>query len=118
VLLSVAGLFFISIGALWLHETEPWYDNTLVQRMMGGYHSWRDDSGRIADVFPAGMRSDDAFQLLRRNGFSCTASDTQINCMRQINRALVCGGQFDINVSFDAANFVTTRTAKSYFMCP
>ena len=124
VLLALAGLVLIYVAATWLSLTEPWYHRMLVQRMNAGPHSmpWREDTERIADVFPAGMTETAAAKLLHRNGFTCTrqepsdGSGAQLQCMRETNE-LICTGRYSITIFLSGANVVTSRTARSYHAC-
>ena len=124
VLLGLVGIVLVYVGAVWLSVTEPWYDRMLIQRMSAGAYSapWREDTERIADVFPDGMADTAAAKVLHRNGFSCTRqelgddSGAQLKCMRETNE-LICTGRYTITIFLSAANVVTNRTAGSYHAC-
>jgi hypothetical protein len=124
VLLAAAGLLFVQVAGTWLAMTEPWYDRMLVHRMSAGSHSmpWREETERIADVFPDGMAEAAAAKLLHRNGFVCTrrepgdASGAQLECMRETNE-FICTGRYAITIFLSTANEVTNRTANSYHGC-
>jgi hypothetical protein len=122
--LAVVALVFVPVAAYWLSLTQPWYDRMLVQRMSAGPYSapWRDDTERVAAIFPDGMASTEAVELLSRNGFSCSRQepeddrDAQLNCMREISE-IVCRGRFTINISLSTRNTVVKRSANSYHAC-
>ena len=124
VLLTLAGLVLVFVATTWLSLTEPWYDSMLVQRMRAGAYSapWREDTERIADVFPNGMAETAAAKLLRRNGFACKrqelsdGSGAQLHYSRETNE-FICTGRYGITISLSAANVVTNRNANSYHAC-
>src|SRR3954468_9999532 len=94
-MVSVAGLF-------WLTWAEPWYDRDLVEQMRCriGCAIRRDDTSRIAHIFPEGMTRDAAMTVLRRNGFGCENdrnpdSAVAIICNRR-DRGLVCTPHYTI----------------------
>jgi hypothetical protein len=124
VLLAVVGLVFVLVAGTWLAMTEPWYDRMLVQRMNADSHSmpWREETERIADVFPDGMTETAASELLHRNGFACTRrkpSDgwsAQLQCIRETSE-FICRGRYAIIIFLSAAHVVTSRAANSYHGC-
>jgi hypothetical protein len=96
----------------------------LIQRMSAGAYSapWREDTQRIADVFPDGMADTAATKILHRNGFACArqqlgdGSGAKLECLRETNE-LVCLGRYGITIFLNAANVVTSRSANSYHAC-
>jgi hypothetical protein len=123
-LLTLVGVVFAAVAAYWLSLTEPWYDRMLVQRMSAGPYSapWRDDTERVAPIFPDGMASTEVVELLDRNGFYCSRKepsdgrDGQLDCLRETN-GIVCTHRFAINISLSTSNTVINRTASSYHAC-
>jgi len=122
--LGLVGAIIASVVGFWLYLAEPWYDGTIATRMTGGPYAapWRDDTWRIADIFPAGMSAAEALALLRRNGFSCnvrnstTDQDGQLSCARTLKQ-LICLSRLKIDISLNAANTIADRTANSYSAC-
>lgn len=102
VLLAIAMLPVIAVGAGWLYYTEPWYDHELAERLPDlPYLPNRvahDDTALIATFFPRGMLWTKAEAFLRKNGFSCSeqsagSEQVKFTCVRNSHEfSIICDG--------------------------
>jgi hypothetical protein len=115
----VAGL----VGAWWLSVTEPWYDADIVQRLAAGPHDapWRDETLRVAELFPTGTEIGAARARLAANGFSCaqaTLPDARIrlSCTRETH-PLFCVHRYLVEFTADRGGQLADRGGSSYAVC-
>jgi hypothetical protein len=122
-LFSLAAVVVCAAGALWLYITEPWYSHELVRRMQPGNRAapWRDETPRIADLFPDGMSRAAAMKYLATNGFSCAEDKlrgevNQFKCVRDI-AGLPCRLIYSVYLSLRDDETIGNRKADSYAGC-
>jgi hypothetical protein len=123
---AVVGALAALIGAWWLSVTEPWYEGEVIRqlRSAGEPHNspWRDETPRLAPLFPDGMPADSARSLLRASGFSCTQAkdgpgeDIRLNCFRETH-PLLCVVKYAVELTLDRDRRVIGRSGSSYTVC-
>jgi hypothetical protein len=110
-------------AALWFYNANTWprFDDTPVDRLARA-PSTRDVTHLLGDILPKGMRGEDAFRLLNRNGFLCASADTTSNgnsaitCARRVSH-FPCGGTFSVELLLSNAGSVVNRAATSTYVC-
>ena len=118
--LGLVGAVASIVGLNWLTWDEPWYERDLVELMRCETNCIRrDETARIAHVFPAGMTPSAATSLLKRNGFSCKRSDRNETgptvCTRKIS-TVVCRTTYTVMLTVSAGS-ISDRKAESFMAC-
>jgi hypothetical protein len=108
------------VGLVWLTWNEPWYDRDLIELMQCKTNCIRrDETPRIAHVFPAGMTQNSAVALLKRNGFGCKSNDRDeagsVICIRAAS-TVVCSTTYTITLLVSAGS-ISDRKAESFMAC-
>jgi hypothetical protein len=121
---AAVGTLAALVVGLWAYVTEPWYDGEVIRQLRSCTYNapWRDETPRLAALFPEGMAMDSARSLLGASGFSCTQSQAEAGKGIQLTRVRkahgsVCNGTYTVDLTIDRDQGVTGRSGNSYIAC-